>query len=195
MQIYEYEGIKYSKRKLTDNILLKVITDEYELVRTKSDSYKEKAAIIKQGEETSQLDACPVKVNQELRAVLETLRRTYEGLRARHTQTAPVIYIDDVTNISEDDAKFLIANGSIAVLSRHFTDEAKKELLSHQILPITISEKMSVGEYIFINDILKNINEGQKELKAFIVDKELIPVEANLPLEVYGEKTYSEIWE
>lgn len=194
MGIYEYNGIRYNKRKLTNDILLKVVTDEIKLVTDKSDEYREKAELIKQGEETSQLDACPVRVNVELREIIETLRRTYEGLRARHTQTAPVLYADEISAVSDDDAGFMIANGSIAVLSKNISEEAQKKLLKHHILPIIVDDKVDVGSYVFIRNIVADILDKKAKADAYIVNGELKAIDAYLPLEIYRDGAYSEIW-
>lgn len=191
--LHTYQGITYEKRKLTNQILLKVITDDYNQIKYKSEIFEEHADVIKRAEMVSQHDACPVEVNHELEGIMKVLRRYHEGLRARNTQTAPVAFLEKPVKVSEKDMEFLLANGSIAVLARYYQNETKQKLLNHGILPLVTGESLKKNDYIFIENIIDSIEKKTGKLKAFLVKEDLEPIDVWLPRELKTTR-YEKIW-
>lgn len=192
--LHSYQGITYEKRKLTSQILLKVITDDYNQVKYKSEIFEENANIIKQAEMVSQQDACPVKVNHELEHIMDVLRKYYETLRARHTQTAPVAFVEKPLEVSEEDVEFLLANGSIAVFAKYYEKGTKEKLLDHEILPLVTTENLKNNDYVFIENIIESIEKKQSKLKAFLVKEDLEPINVWLPRNLKDINKYEKIW-
>ncbi len=192
--LHSYQGITYEKRKLTNQILLKVITDDYNQVKYKSEIFEENANVIKQAEMVSQQDACPVKINHELEHIMEVLHKHYETLRARNTQTAPVTFVEKPLEVSEEDSEFLLANGSIAILAKYYEEGTKEKLLNHEILPLVTTENFKNNDYVFIDNIIESIEKKQSKLEAFLVKDDLEPVDVWLPRNLKDTHKYEKIW-
>lgn len=192
--LHSYQGITYEKRKLTNQILLKVITDDYNQVKCKSEIFEENANVIKQAEMVSQQDACPVKINHELEHIMEVLHKHYETLRARNTQTAPVTFVEKPLEVSEEDSEFLLANGSIAIFAKYYEEGTKEKLLNHEILPLVTTENFKNNDYVFIDNIIESIEKKQSKLEAFLVKDDLEPVDVWLPRNLKDTHKYEKIW-
>lgn len=192
--LHSYQGITYEKRKLTNQILLKVITDDYNQVKYKSEIFEENANVIKQAEMVSQQDACPVKINPELEHIMEVLHKHYETLRARNTQTAPVTFVEKPLEVSEEDSEFLLANGSIAILAKYYEEGTKEKLLNHEILPLVTTENFKNNDYVFIDNIIESIEKKQSKLEAFLVKDDLESVDVWLPRNLKDTHKYEKIW-
>lgn len=192
--LHSYQGITYEKRKLTNQILLKVIADDYKQVKYKSEIFEENANVIKRAEMVSQHDACPVEVNRELEHIMKVLRKHYETIRARNTQTAPVLFEEDPVEVSDEDIQFLLANGSIAVLAEYYENETKEKLLEHEILPLVTAETLRKNDYVFIENIAEAIEKKQSKLKAFLVKDDLEPIDVWLPRNLKDTEKYETIW-
>lgn len=192
--LHSYQGITYEKRKLTNQILLKVITDDYNQVKYKSEIFEENANVIKQAEMVSQQDACPVKINHELEHIMEVLHKHYETLRARNTQTAPVTFVEKPLEVSEEDSEFLLANGSIAIFAKYYEEGTKEKLLNHEILPLVTTENFKNNDYVFIDNIIESIEKKQSKLEAFLVKDDLEPVDVWLPRNLKDTHKYEKIW-
>ncbi len=192
--LHSYQGITYEKRKLTNQILLKVITDDYNQVKYKSEIFEENANVIKQAEMVSQQDACPVKINHELEHIMEVLHKHYETLRARNTQTAPVTFVEKPLEVSEEDSEFLLANGSMAIFAKYYEEGTKEKLLNHEILPLVTTENFKNNDYVFIDNIIESIEKKQSKLEAFLVKDDLEPVDVWLPRNLKDTHKYEKIW-
>lgn len=173
---YSYEETNYNKRSITDNVLIKVISNDYQLVVSKNPVYREAADCLKSAEEVSQSDSCPIVGREELRPVLTALRGRIPQLRARQTQTGTAVSTDRLDAVSEEDAAFQIANGSIANIAVSYGKEARAVLLSHGILPLVTEKPLPAGSFLFLENIRRTLEEGEQKVAAFLVKETLEPV-------------------
>ena len=97
---YVYENMDYEKRGLTDNILLRVIADDYGLVKERSRKYMGAAFSWKAAEMTSQMDACPVTGREEMQKILRIMRAYDPNYRARATQTGTAVSQQAITDVT-----------------------------------------------------------------------------------------------
>ncbi len=164
---YVYENMDYEKRGLTDNILLRVIADDYGLVKERSRKYMGAAFSWKAAEMTSQMDACPVTGREEMQKILRIMRAYDPNYRARATQTGTAVSQQAITDVTEEDALFQIANGSIADIAVSYSEEACDTLLSKGILPLTADRPVPVDTYIFVEGIRAALKAGKRELTAY----------------------------
>ena len=188
---YQYKDLPvYHRRSTTDNIAFKIVTDSFELITGKSEEYIALSRNLKAAEETSQVDSCPVAGRAELQALLKALRTKHPDLRARHTQMGASVLTPANAVITEEDALFESANGTLANLSASFTDTECEALVNKGILPLVVKGDVSVGDYIFIEQIRKAIEQGAARLDAYIIKEGYTPVEIELaPLTEEQRKT------
>ncbi|HJB26853.1 MAG TPA: hypothetical protein H9662_09660 [Firmicutes bacterium] len=188
---YQYKDLPvYHRRSTTDNIAFKIVTDDFHLVTGQSEEYVSLCRNLKAAEETSQLDSCPVAGRAELQALLKALRTKHPDLRARQTQMGPSILTPADADISEEAALFESANGTLANLSSSFTAQECETLVNKGILPIIVKGTVSIGDYIFIEGIRSQIEQGNVKLDAYIIREGYTPVEMELaPLTEEQRKT------
>lgn len=180
---YTYKENNYNKRNITNNVLIQIITTDFELVKLKSDKYVKLAETLKSAEEVSQSDACPIVGREQLRPVLVALRERIPELRARQTQTGTAVFTEKLEDISDEDAEFLIANGTIAHVAYSYSDEAIKILLSHGILPLQAGQSIDAGSFIFLEGIRKSLETENKNTTAFLVKEHLEPISLKVEYE------------
>lgn len=185
---YVYENMDYEKRGLTENILLRIIADDYGQVKERSRKYMGAAFSWKVAEMTSQMDACPVTGRAEMQKILRIMRAYDPGYRARATQTGTAVSQQAITDVTEEDAQFQIANGSIADVAVSYSKEACDALLSRGILPLTADEPVPVDTYIFVESIRTDLKSGKRELKAYRLTDEMEPFALRLADEASPEK-------
>ncbi len=189
---YTYENLEYEKRGITDNVLVKVIGNDYEPVIRKDAAYTEKAASLKYAELTSQMDSCPIVGREELRPLLAALREHIPGLRARQTQMGTAVATTVLSEVRAEDAQFQIANGSIAHVSVKYDGDSEKVLLAHGILPIITEELLPAGSYLFLENIRESLKKGGGEVKAYLVKEKLEPVLVWVP--AGDEGVFEAVW-
>lgn len=177
---YTLANASYNKRGLTDNIIFKVIADEYGPVKNRAPEYEAAADSLKNAELTSQQDACPVVGREELEHVITTVRTLLPDLRARHTQTGTAVSAPDITEVTDEDALFQIVNGTYINISPAFNESSKEKLLAKGILPLYSEELLPEGTIVFVQDILDTIQSGGRELSAYLVEDKLVPTKLKL---------------
>ncbi|MCI5650232.1 MAG: hypothetical protein ACI4EG_00115 [Fusicatenibacter sp.] len=180
---YSYQKLTYHKRGITQNILIKIVGNDYRMVREKSNEYVSRTMSLKNAEEVSQTDSCPIVGRAELRPVLVALQEHLPGLRARQTQIGTALSIRESDQITGEDADFLIACGSIAYTAASYTEETGKLLLSRGILPLLVKEPLPEGTFLFLEGIRSSIENGEKDLKAYTVKEKLEPVDVSILLD------------
>ncbi len=82
------------------------------------------------------------------------------------------------------------ATGTLANLSPSFTEAECEVLVNKGILPLIVKGDVSVGDYIFIEQIREAIVKGATKLDAYIIREGYTPVEIELaPLTEEQRKT------
>lgn len=188
---YQYKNLPvYHRRSTTDNIAFKIVTDNFKFVTEKSEEYVSLSRNLKAAEETSQVDSCPVAGRAELQALLKALRTKHPDLRARRTQMGACVLTPADADISEEDALFESANGTLANVSTSFTAQECDALVGKGILPIIVKGTVHVDDYIFVEGIRSVIENGGTKLDSYIIREGYTPVEMELaPLTEEQRKT------
>lgn len=180
---YSYGEQTYNKRSITDNVLVKVISSNYQLVTDKTEEYSELADCLKNAELVSQSDSCPIVGREELRPIIDTLRTRTPKLRARQTQTGTAVSTEALSGITDQDALFQIANGSIANIASSYEPASRDALLAAGVLPLVTAQSLEVGTYIFLENIRQTLDAAQKEITAFLVKETLVPIQISVDYE------------
>lgn len=166
---YQYEGLEYEKRGITDHIILQVIDNSFAAVKSKDSSYTQKALNLKSAEAAGQADACPVFGRDELKAATGILRQTVEGFRFRTSQLGTSVSVERLEDVTKEDALFQIANGSTADFAVSYSREAVDTLLAGGVLPLVTEKPIAVGTYIGILNIRAALKQGKRELEAYVL--------------------------
>lgn len=167
---YTYGELAYNKRPLTNDIALWVIGKALPL-KEEREPFAQLTKPYKIGEEASQQDSCPVADLSNIRPIIGYLKGRYEGFRIRHAQLSGIVAADEIIDsIDDDDAKFLIAAGSIAVIARGYAKGADEVLLKNGILPLVSDEDLDEDTFVLIRNIRSQIGGG--ELEAYTVTPE-----------------------
>lgn len=125
------------------------------------------AECLKAAEEVSQEDACPIVGREQLRPILLALRERTPELRARQTQTGTAVFTEKLENITEEDADFLIANGTIAHVARSFSEKAARPGEIKEIIEVDSARAKDRGSAEFSaikKKIYRYFFEEEKEL-------------------------------
>lgn len=177
--LYEYKDLQYEKRAITEHIIVQVIDNSYEAVRQREPLYSERAKNMKYAEAAGQADACPVFGRDELRAATGILRETVDGFRFRTTQLGTAVSVEKLEEVAGEDALFQIANGSTVDFAVSYSDEAVDTLLAYGVLPLVTEKPIAVGTYIGILNIRTALEQGKRDLEAYVLaggEKTLIAV-------------------
>lgn len=180
---YSYKNLNYHKRGITENVLIKIVGNDYQIAAEKSEEYISRTISLKTAEEVSQTDSCPIVGREELRPVLAALQEHIPGLRARQTQIGTALSTTESDQITEEDADFLIACGSIAYTAASCTKETRNLLLSRGILPLIAKEPLAEGTFLFLEGIRTSLKNGDNELKAYLVREKLEPISVSICLD------------
>ena len=164
---YQYGNLSYSKRALTEDLVLKIVGSEYRLISSKAEKYAEKTESMKGAEEAGQADSCPIAGRAELSPVLTALRGHNPEFRARKNQIGTALCLEQETSVTEEEADFLIACGSLALLAPSFDRVTKKILLSRGILPLCFPFVLPEGTFLFVEGIRNSMEKKESELLAY----------------------------
>lgn len=167
--LYEYQDLQYEKRAITDHVVVQVIDNSYEAVKQKAPLYSEKAANMKNAEAAGQADACPVFGRDELKAATGILRKTVEGFRFRSAQLGTAVSVEQLEAVTGEDALFQIANGTTINFAVSYSADAVDTLLAGGVLPLVTEKPIEAGTYIGILNIRAALEQGKKELDAYVV--------------------------
>lgn len=178
--VYEYKNLSYTKRGLTEDILIQVLEESYPEIIDKSQVYEEHAELTKTAELTGQQDACPVRGRKQLQPAMSYLREYYPGFRARNTQIGSAIYQERIEDVSTEDALYQIVNGTIVNFAEGYDEKAARTLLSKGILPLVVAKPPKTGSLIFIKGIRNALQQGLGKLEAYIFEGSLIPVDVSI---------------
>ncbi len=184
---YTWNQDSYNKRGLTENIIFKVIANDYKQVKIKAPEYTEAAASLKNAELTGQQDACPVVGRDELKHVIISVRTLIPELRARHTQTGTAVSAAEIADVTEEDALFQIVNGTYINVSSVYDEKSRNNLLAKGILPLYSEEVLPEGTIIFVQGILDSIRSGRKDLTAYRIaehEEQLVPIKLQLAVNI-----------
>lgn len=167
--LYEYKDLQYEKRAITEHIVVQVIANDYKSVKQKDALYTEKTQNMKYAEAAGQADSCPVFGRDELRAATGILRETVDGFRFRSAQLGTAVSVEQLDEVTEEDALFQIVNGTTVDFSVSYSAEAVNELLAGGVLPLVTEKPITAGTYIGILNIRSALEQGKKELEAYVV--------------------------
>ncbi len=170
--LFKYKDLQYEKRAITDHVVVQVIDNSYEAVQQKAAVYTEKTENMKNAEAAGQADACPVFGRDELRAATGILRKTVDGFRFRTSQLGTAVSVERLEKVTEEDALFQIANGTTIDFAVSYSDEAVSTLLAAGVLPLVTERPIAAGTYIGILNIRTALEQGKKELDAYVVTEE-----------------------
>lgn len=180
MSAFTYGDVSYEKRPLTDDIALRVVSEEFPDTQEKLSGFTKLAKPYKDGEAASQLDACPVTGIPGLRDYVGFLKKTYDGFRIRRLQLSGITAVKGVVDkISGDTAAYLIAAGSLAVIAGGYENGADEVLLEKGILPLVSAQELPAGTFILIKGIRSSIGGGKTEAYAVTPDS-LTPLDISL---------------
>lgn len=182
MRNYEYKNMSYTKRPLTANLLVHVISADPSCIQTAD--YEQAAWITKGAELASQADACPMVGRDLIIPVYNCIRRE-PGVRARHVETGSAIAMQGTFGPYTDaDAACQIACGTLANFAESYDKAMTEQMLTHGILPIVTEAAVPVGTLIYIKSIRNALLSGTCELEAYFYDREkddFLPVSMRMP--------------
>ena len=184
---YIYNDLTYSKRSITNNVLIKVISNDYQSVVQKTAEYTALADCVKNAELVSQTDSCPIVGREELRPIIDALRTRIPELRARQTQMGTAVSATRLQDITSQDALFQIANGSLADIAVSYEPSSRDELLTAGILPLTVEQPLPCGTFLFLEGVRRALESGQKHITAFLVQESLTPIKVSVDYEDYRQ--------
>ena len=186
------EQFEYNKRGLTENIILKVVSNDAALPIEAPESFLDLVKDFSDAETVGQQNMCLGGANPEVSALVPAIRAAYPGVRFRMLQFAKVLSIGAAEGITEDYAETLLESGSIALIATSFDDASVTALLKFGILPLVSDEPIAVGTGLLIKGVVNDIWLNNKDLTAFVVTDTLTPFALHLPnLYIGQEPTYN----
>ena len=178
---------EYHKRALTDNMLLKVVSNDAALLEGAPENLLALTMKLANAEQAGQHDSCPIEVMDDLRDSAEAVIMEYPGQRMRHMQITGVLSLGDVGGLSKEAAETLVACGSVAIVATSFDKESLDALLESGVLPLLSDEPIASGTYVYVKGVRNDVIVSSKNVQAFIVRDELEPFALRLPYLYTGQ--------
>lgn len=150
---------------------------EFTLSR-KDPSYVGKAKAVRQVEEIRRTNACPMREDLDFKKAFETIKEAYPDLKARKTEIGSVIYAvkpGDGSAREQAASCQRVLGGLANIASEYATKRYRSNLINWGMLPFLLDgeEPFENGDFIFIKDIKKAVEEKADEIKAYVVKDKL----------------------
>lgn len=181
------EQFPYTKRGLTENIILKVVSDDVNLPINDPESFLELVQDFAQAEMVGQQDMCMFGKQSGIFELVPHIKEAYSGIRFRFQQFAQILALSAATSLNADFAETLCAAGSIAIIATSYDEQSLDALLQAGILPLLSEEPVAVGTGLFVKGIRNDVKLDSKDLTAFKVNGGLTPFPLHLP-DIYAGK-------
>ena len=150
---------------------------EFTLSR-KDPGYVARAKEVRLAEEVRVTGACPMRKNEVIGNAFRTIKKAYPDLKARATEIGSVIYAVKPGDGSarEQAASCQRVLGGLANIAHVYaTKRYRSNLINWGMLPFILTEELPFknGDYLYMKDIRKVIQNGESEIKAYIVGEEM----------------------
>ncbi len=184
MSVVNYE---YHKRALTDNMLLKVVSNDASLLEGAPEKLLALTMKLANAEQAGQHDSCPIEVMDDLRDSAEAVIMEYPGQRMRHMQITGVLSVGDLSGLTKEAAETLVACGSVAIVATSFDQQSLNALLESGVLPLLSDGPIDPETYVYVKGVRNDVIVSSKNVQAFVVGEDLEPFALRLPYLYTGQ--------
>ena len=171
--------ITYSKRALTDNMIVKVVGNSIDAAQDLA-QLEDLVAVLSAGEMGSQANACPLDANRELDPVARLCQANYPGLGIRKNQLSAALSVGAVEGLSAEVAENLASLGSIVLFAQSYDQASLDVLIAAGVLPLIAEEPLAVGTWLFLRGIRNDVIISAQQINAFTIADELVPARIGL---------------
>ena len=189
---------------LTDNILLKVVSEIHDPVTTtdelipsgetssfrsnplglaeftlsrKDPEYVGRAKKVRAAEEAREDGKCPCQADDEVAAAFNEIHKLFPDVKASETEIGSVIYAvkpGDGSAREQAASCQKVLGGCANIANEYATKRYRSNLINWGMLPFITEEdhenlSFKNGDYIFVPEIRKAIEDKSAEIKAYVV--------------------------
>ena len=147
---------------------------EFTLSR-KDPAYVGKAKEIQKAQKAIEADSCPCEAVPELKPVMDVIKENYEDISRKTVGVGSVIFAvkpGDGSAREQAASCQKVLGGWANIANEYATKRYRSNLINWGMLPLLIEAgelPFTNGDYIFLPDIKKEIEEKAAEIKAFVV--------------------------
>lgn len=147
---------------------------EFTLSR-KDPAYVGKAKEIQKAQKAIEADSCPCEAVPELKPVMDVIKENYEDISRKTVGVGSVIFAvkpGDGSAREQAASCQKVLGGWANIANEYATKRYRSNLINWGMLPLLIKAgelPFTNGDYIFLPDIKKEIEEKAAEIKAFVV--------------------------
>ena len=193
---------------LTDNLLLKVVSEIHDPVTTtdelipsgetssyrsnplglaefalsrKDPAYVGRAREVQKAQKAIEANQCPLEVLEELKPVMETIRASYPEVGEGNIGVGSTIFAvkpGDGSAREQAASCQKVLGGWANIANEYATKRYRSNLINWGMLPFITEEKdtelsFKNGDYIFVPDVRKAVEDKTDAVKAYVVGEEL----------------------
>ena len=160
---------------------------EFALSR-KDPAYVGRAKEVQAAQKAIEEGKCPLGALEELRPVMETIRQAYPGVGEGNIGVGSTIFAvkpGDGSAREQAASCQKVLGGWANIANEYATKRYRSNLINWGMLPFITEEdheslSFGNGDYIFVPDIRKAIEEKQTDVKAYVVDGSLKEIHLKL---------------
>ncbi len=147
---------------------------EFALSR-KDPSYVGKAKEIQKAQKAIEADQCPCEAVPELKPVLDVIKSEFDGVDRKHLGIGSTIFAvkpGDGSAREQAASCQKVLGGWANIANEYATKRYRSNLINWGMLPLLIEEgelPFSNGDYIFLPEIRKAVEEKATEIEAYVV--------------------------
>lgn len=146
---------------------------EFTLSR-KDPSYVGRAKAVRDVEDIRRTNTCPMREDEDFKKAFQVIKAAYPDLKARETEIGSVIYAvkpGDGSAREQAASCQRVLGGLANIASEYATKRYRSNLINWGMLPFILDgrEPFENGDFIFIKDIKKAVEDKAAEIKAYVV--------------------------
>lgn len=149
---------------------------EFTLSR-KDPEYVGRAKEIQKAQKAIEADSCPVEAVPELKPIMDRIKQDYQVNRKNVGVGSTIFAVKPGDGSAREQAASCqkVLGGWANIANEYATKRYRSNLINWGMLPFIIDEELPFanGDYIFIPDIAKAVQDKTDEIKAYVVNKDM----------------------
>lgn len=147
---------------------------EFTLSR-KDPAYVGKAKEIQKAQKAIEADTCPVKAVEELRPIMDTIKKNFEVKRSNLGIGSTIFAVKPGDGSAREQAASCqkVLGGWANIANEYATKRYRSNLINWGMLPFLIEEgelPFKNGDYLFLPGIKKAVEEKASDITAYVVE-------------------------
>ncbi|MBR1568763.1 MAG: hydratase, partial [Lachnospiraceae bacterium] len=149
---------------------------EFTLSR-KDPEYVGRAKEIQKAQKAIEADSCPAEAVPELKPIMDRIKQDYQVNRKNVGVGSTIFAVKPGDGSAREQAASCqkVLGGWANIANEYATKRYRSNLINWGMLPFIIDEELPFanGDYIFIPDIAKAVQDKTDEIKAYVVNKDM----------------------